>query len=220
MPPAAGGPACPGAQRPRASKGVAHRIRSTGGASYGVLNARGHRRGSHLKCPDRFILHGLCSTPEGIEGGRTGNVGLVHFGLWQCSTPEGIEGGRTQPASRNQWQQARVLNARGHRRGSHGRHADAMIRASGCSTPEGIEGGRTLNPIPCPAYGTLVLNARGHRRGSHNITPPKHYFDKMCSTPEGIEGGRTPIPRAMDLAPGRCSTPEGIEGGRTRGTGV
>ncbi len=42
-------------------------------------------------------MFGMCSTPEGIEAGRTAGAGTVAASLAGCSTPEGIEAGRTYP---------------------------------------------------------------------------------------------------------------------------
>ncbi len=312
VPPAAGGPACPGAQRPRASKGVARRIGEPFVDERSVLNARGHRRGSH-----RTFRSKACGTtaraqrpraskgvarvtitnqqpqmksaqrPRASKGVAPDGLGHDHDGVG-CSTPEGIEGGRTaiEDLAGNG---GSVLNARGHRRGSHDRHPVLLgsarcaqrPRASKgvapwhpsftraprqwCSTPEGIEGGRTT-PARCgrrpkrvlnarghrrgshlqrrgasPPNLARVLNARGHRRGSHDITTSPDLQGTACSTPEGIEGGRTRSTARRSSGQGRvlnarghrrgshapsgqaggariaaCSTPEGIEGGRTR----
>ncbi len=207
-----------------------------------VLNARGHRRGSHPIPRAMDLAPGRCSTPEGIEGGRTSprlprpsnhhsaqrpraskgvapaSRSAIGQPLVQCSTPEGIEGGRTSaapappPAAASAQRPRaskgvaldgrgaavppfrRVLNARGHRRGSHEK-----------------------TEVNHDRLGPLVLNARGHRRGSHSwCLHCQVWFVNECSTPEGIEGGRTVRLEAIDAVETEgCSTPEGIEGGRT-----
>ncbi len=156
----------------------------------------------------------------------------------ECSTPEGIEGGRTfasRPAPPSDRSAQRPRASKGVARTMSG----GPSRQSMCSTPEGIEGGRTPSPLQGGFVFGRVLNARGHRRGSHSVPVrsaaraaggaqrPRaskgvaHELRSIddvrtaCSTPEGIEGGRTRSLKGLPLAPVRCSTPEGIEGGRT-----
>ncbi len=153
-----------------------------------VLNARGHRRGSHVSTKEGRVYISKCSTPEGIEGGRTAILGcLFSFpcsaqrpraskgvapqsprgccAALQCSTPEGIEGGRTKP-SRRSHESACVLNARGHRRGSHPVRRRCFWRRRSAQRPRASKG-----------------------VARHGFCQP--VYELMCSTPEGIEGGRT-----------------------------
>ncbi len=180
----------------------------------------------------------MCSTPEGIEGGRTLPWGELPPEALLCSTPEGIEGGRT-PFERAGRHAHEVLNARGHRRGSH---MAPMVCC--CSAADGAQRPRASKGVARRfasrrAVALHVLNARGHRRGSHTRAGCKICAARAtCSTPEGIEGGRTcskrfnggfnrcaQRPRASKgvartksgalFTALSCSTPEGIEGGRT-----
>ena len=139
-----------------------------------------------------FISSSVCSTPEGIEAGRTSPGRYSHPGEVLCSTPEGIEAGRT-----------RILSA----------SAEANL---GCSTPEGIEAGRTAGRVGRGSPRGVVLNARGHRGGKNRCEAPALPRIELVLNARGHRGGKNPTIVWKRIWAIRCSTPEGIEAGRTR----
>ncbi len=213
------------AQRPRASKGVAHGLlqlvledrevlnarghrrgsHASGFAAPGgpelVLNARGHRRGSHWRDVRRALGRAMCSTPEGIEGGRTVACRSSAPVLARAQRPRASKGVARQgrgPANRR----LAVLNARGHRRGSH--------------------------PEPCLRAGPrdAVLNARGHRRGSHRVVTasPNPLFN-CAQRPRASKGvapstGRSASSRSSSAQRPRASKGVAPSGDATKGAGI
>ncbi len=169
----------------------------------GVLNARGHRRGSHKLFLGVLKLRLRCSTPEGIEGGRTHRP-LTTLDQDGVLNARGHRRGSHTTGHGWNTPTRPVLNARGHRRGSHKHANDTDAFGAQCSTPEGIEGGRTVFQLRAIAIAFRVLNARGHRRGSHDVTGDVASDLQTCSTPEGIEGGRT-TSRRRNTTSTRCA---------------
>ena len=160
-----GGQRC--AQRPRASRREEPPRGAVPLAPFDlVLNARGHRGGKNVRTPHGQVTTHQCSTPEGIEAGRTMLAGRIDQVAETCSTPEGIEAGRTNSSQ----YRSSLMNV--------------------CSTPEGIEAGRTFG-FEKVRDKLLVLNARGHRGGKNMLQIFAVPISFLCSTPEGIEAGRT-----------------------------
>ncbi len=90
----------------------------------------------------------VCSTPEGIEGGRTLLLKHIDYLEPECSTPEGIEGGRTPQRRQMFTAPFCAQRPRASKGVARGDRVSAIADMTGCSTPEGIEGGRTLRPFP------------------------------------------------------------------------
>ncbi len=154
-----------------------------------VLNARGHRRGSHDVDEEYGNLRVRCSTPEGIEGGRTMGRRPFFFPRPGAQRPRASKGVALR-SSRSRICMPVCAQRPRASKGVAQRDSSPSTMLVRCSTPEGIEGGRTVR-LRNRLADDRVLNARGHRRGSHpNATP---YWKEVggCSTPEGIEGGRT-----------------------------
>ncbi len=177
------------AQRPRASKGVAPLNSARHAILTLVLNARGHRRGSHVNRLAVGCFLCRCSTPEGIEGGRTRARRPAAARESSAQRPRASKG-VAQWCGLRFVSQLGVLNARGHRRGSHANCLAAPWGKTQCSTPEGIEGGRTCRPaaVSWVAWGAQRPRAS---KGVAQRQEVKRALGNLCSTPEGIEGGRT-----------------------------
>ena len=182
-----------------------------------VLNARGHRGGKNIGKPSGSSRLRLCSTPEGIEAGRTRLDGPRARGGRRVLNARGHRGGKNDAPGERAARHDLVLNARGHRGGKNSRDRRYLRSSGQVLNARGHRGGKNPSPVAPRTAALPVLNARGHRGGKNIEGGSEFHAGCWCSTPEGIEAGRTGSLRGISRGLGRCSTPEGIEAGRTRG---
>ena len=206
-----------------------------------VLNARRHRRGNHATSQlSAMATPRVCSTPEGIGGGITASSLAGRLHRPRAQRPKASEGeSQMRAQAATAW--LLVLNARRHRRGTHGycerSVALGLLRAQRpkasegesrstfepterlgvvCSTPEGIGGGITIVAREGQLKCGVVLNARRHRRGNHgNHTRGVRCDTVVLNARRHRRGNHGSGSKSASWCDSGCSTPEGIGGGIT-----